>query len=72
MSNEITDKNPNVAPFPDVPPAPKDAGATVNPSSSPLQSPNPRIRAAWQAALRTIRKKNIAAQSNNGQRVPLA
>ena len=42
-----------------------------NPADTPLQSTNPTKRRLWQWALWNIRQKNIAAQSNNGQRVPL-
>lgn len=70
MSNTITDKNPNVTQM--AQPAPTNAGDLTNPPASPLQSPDPTIRAAWQCALETIRQRNIAARSNGGQRVPLA
>jgi len=60
MADTITEPNPTVEQFP---PAPKvAAGNLTNPTRSPLQSPDPKIRRAWQAALSTIRKKNRAGR----------
>jgi hypothetical protein len=59
--NSIANETPNAsAPFPDVPAAP--ATPMTNPTRSPLQSPDPKIRRAWQAALSNIRKKNRAGR----------
>jgi hypothetical protein len=68
-NNTITGANPTITQFD--PPTPTSGGNLTNPPATPLQSQNRHVRAAWQAALRTIRKKNVAAQSNGGQRVPL-
>jgi hypothetical protein len=59
--NSIANETPNAsAPFPDVPAAP--ATPLTNPTRSPLQSPNPIIRRAWQWAAWNIRKKNRAGR----------
>jgi hypothetical protein len=48
--NSIANETPNAStPFPD-------------PARSPLQSPDPKIRRAWQWALSNIRKKNRAGR----------
>lgn len=59
-----------IQPRPEFPQSPKsqDAGALTNPPRSPLQGPH---ALQWQWALWNIRRKNQAAQANNGQRVPL-
>jgi hypothetical protein len=44
--NSIANETPNAsAPFPDVPAAP--GTPMTNPTRSPLQSPDPKIRRAW-------------------------
>jgi len=61
MRDKITGPNPNAsASFPKVPVTP--ATPMTNPARSPLQSPNPKIRQAWQTALWRIRKKNRAGR----------
>jgi hypothetical protein len=66
MTDNITDQAPQTAqPFPPVKP-------TSGPMTNPPQPKSPRLAQALQWAAWAIRKKNRAAQSNNGQRVPLA
>lgn len=55
----INEPNPTVEQFP-VTPIVNDPLA--NPARSPLQSPDPKIRLAWQVALSTMRKKNRAGR----------
>jgi len=43
-------------------PAPTNAGDLTNPPRSPLQSPDPKIRQAWQVALWRMRQKNAAGR----------
>jgi len=56
MATTIKEQNfpatPTVAPI----------GTVTNPPRTPLQSPDPKIRAAWQAALFNIRQKNRAGR----------
>jgi hypothetical protein len=47
--------------FPSVPKAP---AVALTVPQSPLNSPDPRVRAAWQTQLFRIRSRNRAAQSN--------
>ena len=58
MTYNITDKNPSVEQV--APVAAKDAGELTNPPRSPLQSPDPKIRRAWQVALFNMRKHRLA------------
>jgi hypothetical protein len=57
--NTIDEPNRTIKQFP-VAPAVNDPLA--NPPRSPLQSPDPKIRLAWQVALSTLRKKNRAGR----------
>ena len=70
MSNLITGPIQTTDEFPTVPPV--NGPMVTVPASSPLRSPDPHVRAMWQASLNTIRKRNRAAQANGGKRVPLA
>lgn len=64
--NSIANETPNAsAPFPQVPSAPPSA------ITNPPQPMKPQLARALQWSAWNIRKKNRAAQSNNGQRVPL-
>lgn len=66
MTDPIKDQAPQTAePFPAV-------KQTSGALSNPPQPKSPRLAQALQWAAWSIRKKNRAAQSNNGQRVPLA
>jgi len=56
----ITDRNPTVEQV--APVSPTNAGDLTNPPKSPLQSPDPKIRQAWQIALWRIRAKNRAGR----------
>ena len=65
MADNILDQAPQTAePFPPVKPT---SGALTNPP----QPQSPRRAQALQWAAWSIRKKNRAAQTNNGKRVPL-
>lgn len=66
--NPLTGPIPTTEEFPAVPPV---NGPMAIPSS-PLLSQDRGVRAAWQAALYTIRKRNKAARNNGGVRPPLA
>jgi hypothetical protein len=41
---------------------PTNAGELTNPPKSPLKSPDPKIRQAWQTALWRMRQKNAAGR----------
>jgi len=60
MADNIADQTPEGHTFPDVPKV--EPNALTNPARSPLQSPDPEVRRAWQWALWSQRKKNAAGR----------
>jgi hypothetical protein len=57
--NTIDEPNPTVEQFPVTPAI---NNPLANPARSPLQSPDPKIRLAWQVALARLRAKNRAGR----------